>query len=494
MILTIDLGTTNLKVGLFRENGSLTMVSTEQTPYVLHPEGYTYIPAQGLWKQVQGLMQKTMESSGNPNIRAVSITSMAESGLLMNPDNGRTVSEIIPWFDPSSVKQASFIEGEIDSFQQFCQTGLHVSFKHGLSKLLWLREQESTLFTNQVVWLSVSSFIAYCLTGVIAEEKSLAARTFVYQIDRGEWDKNLISHFGLSPELFPPVTHCLEPIGAVKKESCFLGLNITTNVYIAGHDHVSSSLAAGVVSPGSVYNSMGTAETLVGTFIKRKLTKTDYQSGLSFGLHPLNHLYFWMGGHSSSGGSVEWMRDILGDDRLTYAEINRYLELAGDDPSGIIFCPYLTGRGAPDPNPNATAAFLGLKKIHGKTDLLKAVLEGNAYQMELLREEAEKTTGMKINRMSVIGGGVRNPHWIQIKANISGSDLILPNISEAALCGAALISATGEGIFSSLEEAVTNLRRETDNIVHPNKEIYDSYRDIYENQYKPLSKMMELLT
>src|SRR3954464_6708699 len=81
VILTIDLGTTNLKVGIFRENGSLTMVSTEQTPYVHHPDGYTYIPAHGLWKQVQGLMQKTMESSGNPNIRAVSITSMAESGL-----------------------------------------------------------------------------------------------------------------------------------------------------------------------------------------------------------------------------------------------------------------------------------------------------------------------------------------------------------------------------------------------------------------------------
>jgi len=494
VILTIDLGTTNLKVGLFEENGSLTMVSTEQTPYVHHPEGYTYIPALGLWNQVAGLIQKTIESSGSPRIRAVSITSMAESGLLINPDNGRLVSEIIPWFDPSSIKQASFIEDEIDSFEQFCQTGLHVSFKHGLSKLLWLRERDSALFNDQVVWVSISSFIAYCLTGVIAEEQSLAARTFVYQIDRGEWDKSLITHFGLSPELFPPVTNCLEPIGVVNEENCYLGLNTTTNVYIAGHDHVSSSLAAGVVSPGSVYNSMGTAETLVGTFNKRKLTRTDYQSGLSFGLHPINQLYFWMGGHSSSGGSVEWMRDILGDDRLTYAEINRYLELAGDDPSGIIFYPYLTGRGAPAPNPNAKAAFLGLKKNHGKTDLLKAVLEGNAYQMEMLREEAEKTSGMKISRMSVIGGGVRNPHWIQIKANISGNDLVLPNISEAALCGAALIGATAEGIFSSLEEAVANLRKETDNIVQPNKEIYDSYRDIYENQYKPLSKLMDLIT
>jgi sugar (pentulose or hexulose) kinase len=283
----------------------------------------------------------------------------------------------------------------------------------------------------------------------------------------------------------------LEPVGAVKQELSELGLTSNTNVYLAGHDHVSSSLAAGIVAPGNVYNSMGTAETLVGTFSKRELTHADYDSGLSFGLHPSNDLYFWMGGHSSSGGSVEWMRDILGDDRLTYDEINEYLQVADDNPSGIIFYPYLSGSGAPKSNPNATAAFLGLKKNHNKTNLLKAVLEGNSYQMELIREEAEKTTGIKLNKMSVIGGGVRNSHWIKIKANVSGCELVLPNIREAALCGAALIAAAGEGIFTSLEDAVVNTMINSEKVVQPNKEINRNYRIIYEKQYKPLRQMIE---
>ncbi|WP_223591768.1 FGGY-family carbohydrate kinase [Neobacillus bataviensis] len=491
MIIAIDIGTTNLKAGLFEEDGTCITTSSRQTKYATHSEGFAYIDAQSLWNTVAQLIKEVNERCGFKGIRAVSITSMAESGLLVNKETGRPATEIIPWFDSSSINQASFIEREIDPFVQFCQTGLHLSYKYGLAKLLWLRHRHKHIFDQEVMWLSVSSYIAYCLTGKMAEEQTLAARTFAYRINQNEWDKALIDHFGFRTDLFPNVTHCLWPVGEVKQELAGLGLKSNTNVYIAGHDHVSSSLAAGIVSPGNVYNSMGTAETLVGTFTKRELTKADYESGLSFGLHPQDNLYFWMGGHSSSGGSVEWLRDILGNDRLTYAEINDYLEMAGDNPTGIIFYPYLSGSGAPKSNPHAKAAFIGLKKNHGKTDLLKAVLEGNSFQMEMIREEAEKATGIKMKRMSVIGGGVRNPHWIKIKANVSGSELVLPDITEAALCGAALIAAVGEGLFLNLNDAVANTFRKSEKVVQPNKEIYKKYRTIYENQFKPLSLLIE---
>ena len=490
MLIAIDIGTTNIKAGLFEDDGTCITTTSRQTKYETHNEGFTYIDAQSLWDTLAQLIKEVIGLSGTGRVRAVSITSMAESGLLLNRNAGIPATEIIPWFESSSIKQADFINSEIDPFVQFCQTGLHMSYKYGLAKLLWLRNRDELLFHQPVVWLSVSSYIAFCLTGSIAEEQTLAARTFAYQIDWNKWDEDLIRHFGFRTDLFPSVTHCLEPVGVVKQELSELGLNSNTNVYIAGHDHVSSSLAAGIVSPGNVYNSMGTAETLVGTFTKRKLTKADYDSGLSFGLHPTNDMFFWMGGHSSSGGSVEWMRDILGDNRLTYAEINDYLETAEDKPSGIIFYPYLTGSGAPNANPHATAGFLGLKKNHSKTDLLKAVLEGNSFQMELIREEAEKTTGIQMNKMSVIGGGVRNPHWIKIKANISGCELVLPDIIEAALCGAALIAATGEGIFSSLEDAVAKTLINYEKVVQPNIEINKNYRMIFEKQFKPLRQLV----
>ena len=307
MFLAIDIGTTNLKAGLFDEDGSSKVVSSRQTPYGTHSDdGFTYIDPHALWSNIAELIEEVLRSTRSPYVRAVSITSMAESGLLLNTDTGKPATEIIPWFDDSSIEYVNFINKNIDSFVQFCKTGLHTSFKYGLAKLLWLRERDPSLFNQNVVWLSVSSFIGYCLTGEIAEEQTLAARTFVYQIDENKWDDATITHFEFNPSIFPRVTHCLKPIGNVKKDMDKLGLNLETKVYLAGHDHICSSLAAGVVTSGNVYNSMGTAETLVGTFTKRKLTMEDYESGLSFGIHPIDNLFFWMGGHSSSGGSIEY--------------------------------------------------------------------------------------------------------------------------------------------------------------------------------------------
>ncbi|NRF92382.1 hypothetical protein HQN89_15335 [Paenibacillus frigoriresistens] len=81
------------------------------------------------------------------------------------------------------------------------KSGLHSSFKQGLSKLLWIQETQPEALEGSV-WLSVSSFVAYLLTGRFAEEETLAARTFVYRMDKRVWNLPLIQHFGLDESHF----------------------------------------------------------------------------------------------------------------------------------------------------------------------------------------------------------------------------------------------------------------------------------------------------
>ncbi|SFE93216.1 xylulokinase [Bacillus sp. OV194] len=181
----------------------------------------------------------------------------------------------------------------------------------------------------------------------------------------------------------------------------------------------------------------------------------------------------------------------FGEGKLTYEEVNSLLKKAPNDPTGIIYFPYFSGSGAPYPNPDMTAAFIGLMRKHNKSDLLKAVLEGNAYQMEMIREAAEIATETLVNEMVVIGGGVHNSHWIQVKADISGIGLILPEIPEAAMRGAALVAATGEGIYSSLEDAVSQTRTDLKRTIQPNDIQHRIYGGLYENKYKPLRRMLE---
>src|SRR5699024_2206717 len=141
-----------------------------------------------------------------------------------------------------------------------------------------------------------------------------------------------------------------------------------------------AALAMGAVVPGVVFDSMGTAETLIGALPERPLTEADYHNGLQYGCHVARGLGYWMGGLSASGGSIEWFRALMSPPVPSYAAMEELLRSAGPDPTGIIYFPYLFGSGSPHTDPHARGAFIGLSNAHGAAKLFKAVLEGTAFE------------------------------------------------------------------------------------------------------------------
>src|SRR5690606_36371184 len=144
------------------------------------------------------------------------------------------------------------------------------------------------------------------------------------------------------------------------------------------------ALGIGAVTPHKVFDSMGTAEVLLGTLEPRPLTAEDYESGLSFGCHVVPGRYYWLGGLSVSGGSVEWLRTIFDAPQMSYQQLDDLLARGDAAPIDILYYPYLLGGGSSSLNRghSARAAFIGLEAHHRQIDLLKAVLQGTAYEME----------------------------------------------------------------------------------------------------------------
>lgn len=488
MIIAIDIGTTNLKIGLYETAGTLKTIKIipmkKETA-----KNVSYFNPYVLWETIAEQIKEITKEFIDVKVKAVSITSMAESGLLIDKKSGSIYSKILPWFEKSSIEQAKLINREVDDFEQFSRTGLHNSYKYGLSKLLWLREKQPIVFQENAVWLSVSSYIAYRLTDKIVEEKSLAVRTYAYDIKSDDWNYDLIEHFKFDANIFPKVIDCTTAVGNVSG-MLELGLSKETKVYIAGHDHLAASLSIGKLNLSTIFNSIGTAETLIGIFSKRDLTEEDKESGLTFGIHPLKGFYYWMGGHSSSGDSVEWIRSIISDDKLSYEAINNLLQQTAPGPTRILYFPYLNGSGAPYPKQDAEAALIGMTKKHSKNELMKAVLEGNAYQMELIRHAAENRTQSKMDKLLVVGGGIRNKYWMQIKANVSGISLEMPVLEEAALKGAMIIAATGEGLYTSLEEATDKCAPKIVKVVDADINEYHLYQEILKDRFEKLRKLI----
>ncbi|MFW6183412.1 MAG: FGGY-family carbohydrate kinase [Chloroflexota bacterium] len=491
MLLAIDVGTTRCKVGLFDHQGRLLSLASRPTPSRRTPDGHAYDPEQ-LWQQLGAAIQDAGREQPLDGVTAVGVSSMAETGLLLAAD-GTERTPFIPWFDRRTLSTAEQLHRRVDVERRFYVTGARPSYKCAVSKLLWLQTREPQI-TRNATWLSVADYVVYRLSGALATDYSLATRTYAFDIDRKAWDTAWLREIGLPRHIFPEALPAGALVGQVTDAvATELDLPRGAPVVLGGHDHVCAAFAAGAVQPDTVFDSMGTAETLIGALTRRELRADDYNSGLTFGCHTARHRYYWMGGLSTSGGSLEWLRRVLGDPPLSYEALASLLETIPRQPSGIVYFPYLTGSGSPHRDEDVRAAFLGLDEEHGRADLLQAVLEGTAYEMEWIRRAAARATERSINHIVAAGGGARNRRWLQIKADVCGCPLSMLPTPEATLLGAALLAGLGSGVYNLEADALALPALHDNGRVEPDAGRHELYRRLYEDGYCRLQEPLRQL-
>lgn len=490
-ILAIDIGTTHCKVGLYSQDGLMIKLSTCQMKVHRTVEGWSYFDPDELCADVVTLIKEVREAQKD-FIIAVGVASMAETGLLINRETGAACSFMIPWFETASQSTANWIIASSDPLTCYRKYGLKATYKTSLAKILWLREKQNMLLQN-MVWLSTADYVVYRLTGVFQTDVSLASRTFAFRVDHRDWDWEWLQRWHLPENIFPPAKASGEVAGLVNDPA--FGLPVGIPVSVCGHDHVCAAMAVGGNLPGTAYDSMGTAEALIGILPSRELTQADYKNGLLYGCHTIAGMGYWLGGLSASGGSVEWITKVLGLKSLGYAEIERMSSSRKIKPTGIFYFPYLLGSSSPHTNPFVRGAFIGLSDQHTTEDLYHAVLEGTAYEMELIRRSGEKMGGEKLGVFTAAGGGTRNRTWMQIKADVTGCDIQASVEPEATLLGAMLLAGIGNGIYGTADEArKATAHNQSIDVYLPNMENHEHYQQLFLNGYLPFQETLHQFT
>jgi sugar (pentulose or hexulose) kinase len=490
-LIGIDVGTTHCKAGLFAADGAALSIARRPTPTRRAPEGHTYYDPEELWQAVASALSEVAARQGQrvKAVVAVGVASMGEAGLLVDSVTGAPMSDFVPWYDPCATPQGELLRSAGDPLERFRVTGWRAGFKCSLAKILWLRERRGDLPAG-ARWLSVAGYVTYRLTGAMAVDYSLANRTFAFDLARKEWDAAWLRSLGLDPAIFPTPGPSGAPVG--RTTGTLAGIPAGTPVAVSGHDHICASLAAGVTGPGRIFDSMGTAEAILGVTPDRPLGEAEFRSGFAFGCHAVPGMQYWLGGLSASGGSVEWLRGVLGGRPLSYRQVKALLGRAGKAPTGILYFPYLAGRGSPHSDGAQRGAFVGLRASHGRADLLKAVLEGTAYEVESILRAARTATGEEAGEQEIVvaGGGARLERWLQIKADVSGCRLSAPGLPEATLLGAALTAGVGAAVWSSHRQALDGLRHTGGRLVEPEPSRHETYRLLYEQGFEPVGRSL----
>jgi xylulokinase len=146
---------------------------------------------------------------------------------------------------------------------------------------------------------------------------------------------------------------------------------------------------------------------------------------------------------------------------------------------GLLFLPHLAGERSPDRDPRARAAWVGLTLSHDRRHLLRAVLEGVAFSFRALKAAVERE-GAAVNNVRSVGGQARSALWNQIKADVLGRPVLVPDVLEAAVLGAAILAARGVDAFASDAEAVASMVHVT-RCIEPDTASSELYSELFES-------------
>ena len=140
---------------------------------------------------------------------------------------------------------------------------------------------------------------------------------------------------------------------------------------------------------------------------------------------------------------------------------------------------------APEWNGAARGVFYGLTLAHTRAHMTRSILEGSAFGLRDILE-AMKDAGLEVRRLTIVGGGAKGPLWRQIKADVTGLPVRVPESVETTATGAAILAAVGSGIHGTMPAAVdafVAFRPEEHEPDPERREIYDEayrrYRDVY---------------
>ena len=152
---------------------------------------------------------------------------------------------------------------------------------------------------------------------------------------------------------------------------------------------------------------------------------------------------------------------------------------------GLVFLPYMLGERSPIWDPYARGVFFGLSLQTKRKDMNRAVMEGCGYGLRQLSEIAERVTGKKMTEFVSIGGGAKSETWAQIKADITGKDIIILDLNDMAPVGAALLAGVGAGVFKNIYEASDKVDKHVYKVVKSS----DKHKDVYEKRYQVYTQL-----
>lgn len=516
-LLAYDFGTSGVKTCLYKAEDKLELVASALETYELRilPGGGAEQDPQQWWS---ALVEATAQLRSRfpaemDRVEGLSFCSQMQAVVLVGAD-GRHLRPAMSYMDQrateqkqrglqSGVKIQGMNLGKV--LTSLYRTGaVSASVKDPMWKYLWVRDNEPQVFAQVRYWLDVKEYLIGRMTGryIMTRDSAFAALLLDIRSPQPRWATKLARSFGVNPEHLPEIIVSTQAVGTLLPEVAKeLGLPPTTVVYAGGGDASLIGVGAGACAEGDTHVYWGTSGW-VSTVSSKRHVDISHMIATVDGADPGKYNYF--AELETAGKCFEWVRDHLAADSIKmylehrpvtedpetrytslYAYMSEVLSRAQPGSGGVIFTPWLHGNRCPFEDANARAMFFGLTLETGKTEMLRAVIEGVCFHLRWFLETADrKIPSSPVLRF--VGGGALSDVTSQILADVTGRPVeTTPDPQDVGSIGAALLVLVGAGRETSIPQAARRFVK----IAHryepqsENRQVYDRMYQVFKGLY-----------
>ena len=452
-ILALDQGTSSSRAIVFDRNGQTMAVAQKEFTQIFPKPGWVEHNPMEIWSSQASVIAEAITSIdiNGLDIAAIGITNQRETTIVWDAETGDPVYNAIVWQDRRTSEYCDSLKAEGRTEMIRSKTGLIIDAYFSATKIRWILENvpgaKEKAEQGKLRFGTVDTWLIWMLTRgeVHVTDVSNASRTMVYNIHDLCWDKELLDLFGIPESMMPQVRSSSEVYGHTKTTLFAHEVPISG---IAG-DQQAALFGQMCTEPGSVKNTYGTGcFLLMNSGEKPIMSSNNLLTTIAWKIGDKVN-YALEGSIFVAGSVVQWLRDGLGIIRSS-SEVEE-LAASVPDNGGVYFVPALTGLGAPYWDQYAKGCLYGISRGTTAAHIARAALEGIAFQTMDIVKAMQKDAGVELGELKVDGGASRNNLLMQFQADILGTSVIRPKVTETTALGAAYLAGLAVGYWDSID-------------------------------------------
>lgn len=484
----IDIGTSGCKAMVFDENGRQLSKSSRSYNIISEKSGWAELDTDEVIAKCFYVIKESASQIKDGKVSGLGISSQGEAFTIIDRE-GRPLCNA---FVSSDIRSNDLIEpwtGKFGVENLYRITGHTPHPMFSLFKLLWVKEYMPEIWKKAHKILCFEDLLQFRL-GIKNPSMGwpLAGRTMLFDVVHHTWNDEILNSLELDKSKLSEPLQSGKSAGFIDKDIAKqLNLGEKTMVVTGGHDQTCSALGAGVTNAGTAAYSSGTVECITSAFSNPVFTEELRKNNLCTYDFTLPGMYSTVAFSLTGGNLLKWYMDQFGAAETYLAEQSNkdpyelLLNQMPDEPSRLLVLPYFTPSGTPYFDVSVKGAIMGMDLSVKRTEILKALLEGVAFEIKL-NLDILKRSGYEIKELRLIGGGTKSQKLIQLKADVTGTPITILDITEAGCMGAAILAKaayTGTDPRDIAEEWIRPVTKvEPKNSDHYNRK-FESYKKLY---------------